>query len=81
MSENKMLNLRNFVKDTNNFDVNSEIAVMISGIPLALPIRSVTHSTFKGSDRKFVLLHIDWQDVMTAWNYVKDEENKNATKQ
>jgi len=72
----QVLNLRNFVRDTNNFDVDAEIAVMIAGIPITLPVRGVTHTTTQDSSKKFVLLHISHEDVMQAWNYLQEQTPK-----
>lgn len=71
MSEENILNLRNFVRETNNFDINAEIAVSIIGIPMGIPIRSVTHTTIKDSDKKYVLLHIAQEDIAACADYMR----------
>jgi len=73
-NKKQILDLYNFTKDTATFDPKAEIAVMMSGIPVTIPIKCVTNTTIKEQDKSFVLLHISHEDIMQAWNYVEEKK-------
>jgi len=76
MTEIKNLTLKNFVEDTLDFAMDAELAVAIDGVPVTIPIKQIIEIDAEG--KKIVLLTIDYQHVMMAWNYKPhDGENIN----
>lgn len=80
MSENeeelKMLTVRTLLRDLRDYDMDAEVAVLIEGVPVSLPIRAITKAEAAIDDqlKKYVLMILSPYTVQTAMEFVQKSE-------